>query len=49
MSIKKIIQKLFIYDGITIDKRIGCDNGATGTWDNDKWGVLVTNLSQRTK
>lgn len=25
MSIKKIIQKLFIYDGITIDKRIGCE------------------------
>lgn len=35
-------------DGYTVSN-ISCDNGATGTWDNDKWGLLVTNLSQRTK
>lgn len=35
-------------EGYTVSS-VSCDNGATGTWDNDKWGVLVTNLSQRTK
>ena len=35
-------------EGYTVSN-VSCDNGATGTWDNDKWGVLVTNLSQRTK
>mgnify|MGYP007029427811 CR=1 FL=1 len=30
-------------------EKIVCDNGATGEWDNDKWGLLTTNLSKRTK
>lgn len=35
-------------EGYTVSN-VSCDNGATGTWDNDKWGILVTNLGQRTK
>ena len=35
-------------DGYVVEKVV-CDNGATGEWDNDKWGLLTTNLSKRTK
>ena len=34
--------------GINVEK-IVCDNGATATWDEEKWGLMVTNLSKRTK
>ena len=34
--------------GYVVEK-VACDNGATGEWDNDKWGLLTTNLSKRTK
>ena len=26
-----------------------CDNNAKGEWDDDKWGLFVSNLSQKTK
>ena len=35
-------------DGYVVEK-IVCDNDATAEWDNDKWGLLTTNLSKRTK
>ena len=35
-------------DGYKIEK-IACDNGATGAWNNETWGLAVTNLSKRTK
>ena len=35
-------------DGYVVDK-VSCDNGAVGKWNNDKWGLLTTNLSKRTK
>ena len=35
-------------DGYVVDK-VSCDNGAVGEWNNDKWGLLTTNLSKRTK
>ena len=35
-------------DGYIVDK-IVCDNDATASWDNDSWGIIVTNLSKRTK
>ena len=35
-------------DGYVVEK-IVCDNGATGEWNNDKWGLLTTNLTKRTK
>ena len=35
-------------DGYVVDKVV-CDNGAVGKWNNDKWGLLTTNLSKRTK
>ena len=35
-------------DGYVVEK-IVCDNGATGEWDEDKWGLLTTNLTKRTK
>ena len=35
-------------DGYVVEKVV-CDNGATGEWDNDKWGLLTTNLTKRTK
>ena len=35
-------------DGYAVEK-IVCDNGATGEWDEDKWGLLTTNLTKRTK
>ena len=35
-------------DGYIVDKVV-CDNGATGEWNNDKWGLLTTDISKRTK
>ena len=34
--------------GYAVEK-VSCDNGSVGNWDNDKWGILVTNLTKRTK
>ena len=35
-------------DGYVVDK-IVCDNNATGSWDKDSWGIVLTNLTKRTK
>ena len=35
-------------DGYIVDK-IVCDNDATASWNNDSWGMIVTNLTKRTK
>ena len=35
-------------DGYVVEN-VACDNGAVGKWNNDKWGLLTTNLSKRTK
>ena len=35
-------------DGYVVDK-IVCDNGATGTWDNDEWGINIRNATQKIK
>ena len=35
-------------DGYIVDK-IVCDNDATGSWNNDSWGIVLTNLTKRTK
>ena len=35
-------------DGYIVDK-IVCDNDATASWNNDSWGIIVTNLTKRTK
>ena len=35
-------------DGYTVEKVV-CDNEAVGEWDNDKWGLLTTNLTKSTK
>ena len=35
-------------DGYVVDK-IVCDNNATGSWNNDSWGIVLTNLTKRTK
>ena len=35
-------------DGYVVDK-IVCDNDATASWDNDSWGIILTNLTKRTK
>ena len=35
-------------DGYVIDK-IVCDNGATGTWNNEEWGINIRNATQKTK
>ena len=35
-------------DGYVVEK-IVCDNGAAGEWNGDKWGLLTTNLTKRTK
>ena len=35
-------------DGYVVDK-IVCDNDATASWDNDSWGIVLTNLTKRTK
>ena len=35
-------------DGYTVDK-IVCDNGAIGEWNYSRWGLLTTNVTQRSK
>ena len=35
-------------DGYEVDK-IVCDNGATGTWDNDKWAITIENATKKIK
>ena len=35
-------------DGYKVEKII-CDNNSTGTWNNDSWGIVVFNLTERTK
>ena len=35
-------------DGYVVDK-IVCDTDATVSWDNDSWGIVLTNLTKRTK
>ena len=35
-------------DGYVVEKVV-CDNDATASWDNDSWGIMVTNLTKRTK
>ena len=35
-------------DGYVVDK-IVCDNGATGTWDNEEWGINIRNATQKIK
>ena len=35
-------------DGYAVDK-IVCDNDTSASWDNDSWGIIVTNLTKRTK
>ena len=35
-------------DGYIVDK-IVCDNDASASWDNASWGIVLTNLTKRTK
>ena len=35
-------------DGYVV-KSVSCDNNATGSWNNDSWGIALTNLTKRTK
>ena len=35
-------------DGYVVDK-VSCDNDASASWNNDSWGITVTNLTKRTK
>ena len=35
-------------DGYEVEK-IVCDTDASASWDNDSWGIIVTNLTKRTK
>ena len=35
-------------DGYVV-KSVSCDNNAAGSWNNDSWGIIVTNLTKRTK
>ena len=35
-------------DGYVVDK-IVCDNDASASWNNDAWGIVLTNLTKRTK
>lgn len=35
-------------DGYVVDK-VECDNDAIGVWDYDKWGLLVSNMSKKSK
>ena len=35
-------------DGYVVENVV-CDNGSVGNWNNDKWGLLTTNLTKRTK
>ena len=33
------------YDGYYVDEVV-CNKGATGTWDEDEWGILITNATE---
>ena len=35
-------------DGYVVDK-ISCDNDASASWNNDFWGIVLTNLTKKTK
>ena len=35
-------------DGYIVDK-IVCDNDVSASWDNDSWGIVLTNLTKKTK
>ena len=35
-------------DGYIVEK-IVCDNDASASWNNDSWGIVLTNLTKRTK
>ena len=35
-------------DGYIVDK-IVCDNDASASWDTDSWGIVLTNMTKRTK
>ena len=35
-------------DGYVVDK-IVCDKGATGTWDNEEWGINIRNATKKIK
>ena len=35
-------------ENLYIDK-IDCDDDVSATWDNDKWGLFISNLSKKTK
>ena len=35
-------------DGYVV-KSVSCDNNATGSWDKDAWGIVLTNMTKRTK
>ncbi|MDY5874428.1 MAG: hypothetical protein SPK36_06555, partial [Bacilli bacterium] len=35
-------------DGYAV-KSVSCDNNATGSWDKDSWGIVLTNMTKRTK
>ncbi len=35
-------------DGYIVDK-IVCDNDTSASWNNDAWGIVLTNLTKRTK
>ena len=35
-------------DGYVVEK-IVCDNDASASWNNDSWGIIVTNLTKKTK
>ena len=35
-------------DGYIVDK-ISCDNDASASWNNDAWGIVLTNLTKKTK
>ena len=35
-------------DGYIVEK-VSCDNDAIGKWNSDDWGIMVTDLSKRTK
>ena len=35
-------------DGYVVDK-IVCDNGATGIWDNEEWGINIRNATKKIK
>ena len=36
------------WDGYAVDKVV-CDNGAIGEWNYSRWGLLTTNVTQRSK